>query len=216
MVDTMDNLDSIYDAQFFSEWGRRNVDYVRSAEIVARAVHETFWPKSLVDLGCGCGVYSHLFTERGVRVLSIDGVLPPPEESFPAKVELRDLTIPFENVWGPFDLTLCLEVAEHIPESDCDAFLDNLCRFADCVALSAAPPFQGGHHHVNEQPKRYWVERLATRGFAYDRPSTGRLVERLKADRPPFMWMGQHISIYRRAGAGFPMRQDLPFENRMV
>jgi hypothetical protein len=212
----MENLGSIYDAKFFGEWGRRNDPYVRSAEIVARAIHETFWPKSLVDVGCGCGVYSHLFTGRGVKVLSIDGVLPPPQDCFPAQIELRDLTIPFENTWGPFDLTLCLEVAEHIPESDCDVFLDNLARFGDRIALSAAPPYQGGHHHVNEQPKRYWVEKLAARGFAYDRPATGRLVERLKADRPPFMWMGQHISIYQKAGPGFPMRQDLPFENRMV
>ena len=160
----MDNLKSIYDERFFAEWGRRNADYVRSAEIVAKALFESFWPKTLADVGCGCGVYSHLFAERGVKVLAIDGVLPPPQESFPVPFEIRDLTIPFENTWGPFDLTLCLEVAEHIPEADCDIFLDNLVRFGDRIALSAAPPFQGGHHHVNEQPKRYWVEKLAHAG----------------------------------------------------
>jgi hypothetical protein len=211
----VDNLNSIYDAEFFREWGRRNEPYVRSAEIITRALHETFWPRSVADVGCGCGVYSHFFSARGVKVLSIDGVLPPPEESFPTKVEVRDLTQPIDNVWGAFDLTLCLEVAEHIPEIDSDTFLDNLVRFGDRLALSAAPPFQGGHHHVNEQPKRYWVRKLAERGFVYDRPATGRLVERLKAERPPFMWMGQHISIYQKVGPGFPVRQDLPFENRL-
>lgn len=211
----MDNLRSIYDPKFFREWGRRNADYVRSAEIVATALFEAFWPRRVADLGCGCAVYSHFFAARGVEVLSIDGVLPPPEESFPSRIEIRDLTVPFDNVWGAFDLAICLEVAEHIPEAACDSFLDNLTRFSPRLALSAAPPNQGGHHHVNEQPKRYWVEKLAARGFVYDRAATGRLVERLKRDRPPFMWMGQHISIYEQAGPDFPARKDLPFETRL-
>jgi hypothetical protein len=212
----MENLSAIYDAAFFAEWGRRNEDYIRSAEIVGTAIYETFWPKSLADIGSGCGVYSHFFAGRGVRVLSLDGVRPPPQDSFPVETVIRDLTHPVENSWGPFDVVLCLEVAEHIPEADCDTFLDNLARFGDTIVMSAAPPFQGGHHHVNEQPKRYWVEKMARRGFAYDRPSSGRLVERLKNDRPPLMWMAQHLSIYRRAGPEFPLRQDLPFGRRMV
>jgi len=60
------------------------------------------------------------------------------------------------------------------------------------------------------------VRKLTARGFVYDRPATGRLVERLKADRPPLMWMGQHISILRKAGPGFPRRKELPFGTRLT
>ena len=211
----MKELEKIYDAAFFREWGRRNETYVRSAHTVAAVLHEIFRPARLADIGCGCGVYSDFFSRRGVEVLSIDGVRAPPEDSFPVPVEVRDLTVPFENVWGRFDLTLCLEVAEHIPEADCDTFLDNVLRFGDRLAISAAPPAQGGHHHVNEKPKRYWVERLARRGYAYNRAATGRLIERLKIEKPPFMWMGQHISVYEKVRDGYPVSRDLPFATRL-
>ena len=60
-------------------------------------------------------------------------------------------TRPFENLWGAFDLALCLDVGEHIPESRVGVFLDNITQFADTLLLACASPGQGGHHHVNEQ-----------------------------------------------------------------
>ncbi|OGR61530.1 MAG: hypothetical protein A2X34_10630 [Elusimicrobia bacterium GWC2_51_8] len=127
----------------------------------------------------------------------------------------QDLTEPFENAWGRFDLTLCLEVAEHIPDELSGVFLKNLARFGDTLLLSAAPPNQGGLHHVNERPKRYWVARLAELGFAYNRRRTGELFEALRARRRPNMWMFQHISVYEKVHdslKGFP---TLPFTVRI-
>jgi hypothetical protein len=211
----MPELASIYDAAFFAEWGRTNDAYVRSARIVADAILAEFAPKSLVDLGCGCGVYSHYFAEKGARVRSIDGVAAPEPHAFPMDVRVADLTEPILGERSDYDLTLCLEVAEHIPEPLVDAFLDNLVRFSPRVLLSAAPPHQGGHHHVNEQPKRYWVEKMARRGWVYRRPETGRLMTRLMETRPPLMWMAQHISLYERPSGDFPRRQDMPFSTRL-
>lgn len=195
----MPDLDSIYDRAFFEEWGRNNRAYVESASKITDVLWEHFRPKRLVDLGCGCGVYSELFRRKGAEVVAIDGVLPPREESFPVPIELRDLTAAFENEWGEFDLALCLEVAEHIPERLVDPFLRNIARFSDTLVLSCAPPNQGGKHHVNEQPKRYWVRRLADRGFAYNRKRTGVFLEKFKAEKIPHMWMCQQLSVYERA-----------------
>jgi 2-polyprenyl-3-methyl-5-hydroxy-6-metoxy-1,4-benzoquinol methylase len=50
-----------------------------------------------------------------------------------------------------FDLVISLEVAEHLPESAADAFIDSLVRHGDVILFSAAIPFQGGHRHINEQ-----------------------------------------------------------------
>jgi len=207
----MPDLDRIYDRAFFEEWGPGHEKYVRSAEVIAGVLHELLGPKRLVDLGAGCGVYSHLFAKRGVEVLAIDGVLPPPELSYPVPFHVRDLTAPFENVWGKFDLALCLEVAEHIPEPLSDAFLDNLLGFSDRLILSAAQPNQGGHHHVNERPKRYWVAKLAEKGFAYNRRETGRVLTALTAARPPYMWMAEQISVYDRGPASPGAKDRLPF-----
>lgn len=211
----MPNLSTIYDARFFEEWGRGNDAYVTSARIVAQAIYDMFRPESLVDLGCGCGVYSQYFIEKGVRVLAIDGAQAPAAHAFPVPVRLADVTVPIDGERDDYSLTLCLEVAEHIPGEFVDPFLDNVTRFSSRVVMSAAPPFQGGHHHVNEQPKRYWVERMANKGWIYRRPETGRLTESLMVTRPPFMWMAQHLSLYERLPEGYPMRQDLPFAKRL-
>jgi SAM-dependent methyltransferase len=207
----MPDLDRIYDRDFFAEWGRTHERYVESARIITDVLHNLYKPKRLVDLGAGCGVYSRLFADKGVQVVAVDGVVPPPEFSFDFPVQVRDLTAPFENVWGVFDLALCLEVAEHIPETLADAFLENLARFSDRLLLSAAQPNQGGHHHVNEQPKRYWVAKLAAHGFAYDRKATGRIQTALAAARPPYMWMAEQISVYDKATAPLQFKNALPF-----
>ncbi len=207
----MSDLAGIYDGAFFEEWGPRHEKYVESARIITNIVYDQFRPARLIDLGAGCGVYSHLFAQKGVEVVAVDGVIPPAEHSYPVPIQVRDLTVPFENVWGKFDLALCLEVAEHIPEPLADAFLDNLLRFSDRLVLSAAQPNQGGHHHVNERPKRYWVAKLAAKGFAYDRRETGRLLTALTAARPPYMWMIEQISVYDRAKSAARSKDRLPF-----
>lgn len=206
----MPGLAEIYDSAFFAEWGPGHERYVRSAEIIAGVLQALYRPRRLVDLGAGCGVYGHFFSALGVETVSIDGVTPPSEHSYPMTLHVRDLTAPFENEWGAFDLALCLEVAEHIPEELSDVFLDNIARFSDRLILSAAQPNQGGHHHVNERPKRYWVERLARKGFAYDRKATGRIQTALAAARPPYMWMAEQISVYDKA-AGAKSGDRLPF-----
>lgn len=207
----MNGLAEIYDRAFFEEWGKGHDKYVRSAELIAGVLYDRLKPKRLVDLGAGCGVYGHFFARKGVEVVSIDGVVPPAEHGYPVKTEVRDLTVPFENIWGRFDLALCLEVAEHIPEELSDAFLDNILRFSDRLILSAAQPDQPGHHHVNLQPKRYWVAKLAAKGWAYNRKETGNLLGALSMAELPYRWMVDPISVYEKITAP-PTRKDrLPF-----
>ena len=194
----MPDLGQIYDEAFFSEWGRSNDAYVNSARVIVNVLHDNFRPGRLVDLGCGCGVYSHFFLKLGVEVVCIDGVQPPEKHAFPVEIVQQDMTVPFTNVWGAFDLALCLDVGEHIPEDLSEPFLQNITQFSDWLILSCAPPGQGGHHHVNEQPKRYWIEKLAAHRFDYDKKRTGVLCETFKRVRTELMWMWEHISLYVR------------------
>jgi hypothetical protein len=196
----MSGLSGIYGREFFAEWGSTNREYVETAGQIVRVLYGQFLPKRVIDVGSGCGVFSDLFRKAGSEVVSLDGVEPPAEFSFPGNVEIRDLTEPFANEWGEFDLTLCLEVAEHIPEELSATFLRNIAQFGGHLVMSAARPGQGGTHHVNEQPRGYWHERLAPLGLAYSRKKTGLFQEAFKAGKPPLMWMGHHVDIYERSG----------------
>ena len=197
---TIPDLLKVYGEEFFREWGAGNEKYVETARVITEVLYREFQPRKLADIGSGCGVYSRFFRDHGAEVVSIDAVKPPVEYSFPGLVEIRDLRTPFANVWDPFDMALCLEVAEHIPEESADVFLGNIAALSDLQVFSHAPPRQGGTGHVNEQPKRYWIAKMAAHGFAYDRPRTGVLMETFKREKPPFMWMTEHICVFRRKG----------------
>ncbi len=194
----IDGLENIYNSNFFRRWGRLNKPYVESAGLIAKELNQRFRPTRIIDVGCGCGVYGHHFQRLGVDVVFLDGVTPPEQYSFPMQIQVRDLTDPFDNVWGEFDLALCFDVGEHIPEAMSDTFLANLANLSNTILMACAPPGQGGVHHVNEQPKRYWIRRMKEHGFTYNRRSTGKLCESFKLIKPPMMWMWEHISVYER------------------
>src|SRR5262249_16591961 len=56
---------------------------------------------------------------------------------------------------------ISLEVAEHLSESAAESFVANLVLHAPAVLFSAAIPFQGGDHHVNERFPSYWAQKFA-------------------------------------------------------
>jgi SAM-dependent methyltransferase len=123
--------------------------------------------RSIVDVGCGVGTWLAAARELGVRdLLGLDGtyvdrrMLEIPEECFRAVDLMQPLAA--ERI---FDVALCLEVGEHLPESKADVLVESLTRLAPVVLYSAAVPRQGGENHVNEQWQTWWVDRF--RKFEY-------------------------------------------------
>ncbi|MFD2614797.1 class I SAM-dependent methyltransferase [Paenibacillus gansuensis] len=123
--------------------------------------------KTVLDIGCGTGTWLSTFTEEGVlEVTGVDGdyvdtsLLAIPEERF-----IRyDLTHSLE-LGTTFDLVVSLEVAEHLSEEYASAFVQTLVRHGDVILFSAAIPFQGGRHHVNEQWQGYWAKLFAEHDY---------------------------------------------------
>ena len=64
-----------------------------------------------------------------------------------------------------FDLVLCLEVAEHLPADSAPTLIDSLVSLGPVIVFSAAIPYQGGTHHVNEQRPEYWARHFATKEY---------------------------------------------------
>lgn len=139
----------------------------RSAQVIVPLMRDLLGVGSVLDVGCGRGVWLREWQDRGtVDVIGIDGNyvdksrLAIPAERF---VE-RELSQPF-SLDRRFDLVQSLEVGEHIAQPRADTFVGNLVAHGDAILFSAAVPGQGGEFHVNEQPYAYWRDKFAARGF---------------------------------------------------
>lgn len=182
---------SAYDAAFFA-------DHRAGAELSAGAVvpilRELLRFSSVADVGCGTGAWLNAFAQSGTTDYhgfdghwALDaGLLIPADRFTPA-----DLAHP-PSPPRRFDLALCLEVAEHLPESAADDFVDFLTRLAPVVLFSAAIPGQGGTDHLNEQWPDYWWKRFSARGFV----AVDALRTRLWHDQRVRWWYAQNTLLY--------------------
>jgi len=138
-----------------------------SAKAIIPLVTDLLHPKSVIDMGCGVGVWLAEFLDQGTeRVVGVDGAWLPleqlliPKENFVA----HNLETPFVAK-ERFDLVISLEVAEHLAPEAATTFVESLVSLGDVVLFSAAIPFQGGEHHINEQWQQYWADLFREKGF---------------------------------------------------
>lgn len=113
---------------------------------------------SVADVGCGGGNWLYAARSLGATRLAGFDLVPVPDEALAIERELitiTDLTKRMENQ-ARYDIAISTEVAEHVGSEHADTFIANLCGFSDIVLFSAALPYQGGIHHVNEQWIEYW------------------------------------------------------------
>ena len=113
-------------------------------------VVERFQPESVLDIGCGVGIYCSLFKYLGVNeVMGIDGV--EPQNSVLDSNEYQKVDLHEQFALGKkFDLVLCLEVIEHLRPDATATVLDSIESHAkDLILISIAEPGQPGHGHIN-------------------------------------------------------------------
>ncbi len=205
---------NLYGTSFFTQWGRDNSEYRRSARAMAEVIFEQYQPSTVLDLGCGAAMHAGRLIELGVNVTCVDAFECPANmrASNVENVVLADLMQPIDSERLPrADLVLCLDVAEHLPAAHHDVLVENCTTFSDTVVFSAAPPGQGGIGHINEQPRKYWIDAFAQAGYRYCRREAGWLDRRALARREELTlrWMGTQVAVYRR-GLKFPYPPRLP------
>jgi SAM-dependent methyltransferase len=129
-----------------------------SASRVVPEVLKIISPTSVIDVGCGLGAWAREFQRHGISdIIGVDGeyvtrsklVIAP--ESFLVRDLEQHLAIERK-----FDLAVCLEVAEHLPDHRGSGLITDLVALAPFVLFSAAIPGQDGTFHVNEQWPDYW------------------------------------------------------------
>jgi len=155
--------------------------------------------KSVLDIGCGKGYSSSYFKSLNCKVIGIDG-------SIQAK---RDNLIPEDFILHDYnngecfnskkeiDLCWSSEFVEHVDEKFTDNFLKDFscCKY---IAMTFAGPGQGGYHHVNCQPKEYWINKIEPKGYKFLESETDLLKKWAEADRDiqahiPNRYLGLHF-----------------------
>lgn len=156
---------SCYDDDFFDTAEAR---IKSSAETIVPIIIHLFNPMSVIDVGCGRGVWLSVCRKYDIDVFGIDGDyinkdnLAIPKANFVEKNLALD--VDFDR---RFDLALCLEVAEHLPMERSESFIDFLVSLAPVVVFSAAIPGQTGRNHINEQWPEFWIDIFKKKNYDF-------------------------------------------------
>ena len=165
-----------------------------AADTILSILFEHVRPQSVLDVGCGLGTWLSALAQFGIA--DIHGV----EGTWldralllidPARVTICDLEQGV-SLGRRFDLTICVEVAEHLSERAADTLVAALVQHSDLILFSAAIPHQGGRHHVNERFPDYWAARFAVHGcrpLDFIRP-------RIWTDQRVLWWLRQNTLVF--------------------
>ncbi len=122
-------------------------------------------PRTVFDAGCAIGFLVEALWDRGVTAhgrdiseFAISQVRP----DVKPYCEIRSVTDPID---GRYDLVTCIEILEHLPESDATAAIDALTEASDKVLFSSSPNDFDEPTHVNVKPPIYWSRLFAQRSF---------------------------------------------------
>jgi hypothetical protein len=139
----------------------------RSAEVIIGHLLQIISFRSVIDIGCGVGTWLKAVEMHGISdFLGVDGdyVDRSALQVSGRRFLSRDLIMPLQ-LDRTFDLAMSLEVAEHLPPECASDFVHSLASLAPLILFSAAIPFQGGNHHINEQWPSYWANLFKLHGY---------------------------------------------------
>jgi SAM-dependent methyltransferase len=162
---------------------------------LADKIEELYNPSSIVDAGCGTGLYLAQF--KAQDKLGFDYSIQAFDESVKQfDIIGGDLSQPM-NLFRRFNVCLCLEVLEHIEEEHADTVVDNLSYLSDTLIVSAALPHQPGLNHVNCQPQSYWEEKFKLCGYSRNYLNEFWLCHAVSLV-PHTLWIIRNLMVYER------------------
>lgn len=153
---------------------------------------------SVADFGCGTGVYVAEFREAGIEA---EGFEYSPvarqwaEEEMGLEIHPFDLTS-FSGTERGFDVSMSIEVAEHIREEAALRLVEVCCNHAPIVLFSAASPGQDGIGHINLKPKSYWIEQFGKRNYVLNEDITKKIARDIRENIYRGFWVADNIGVY--------------------
>lgn len=175
-----------------------------SAPRMAASIRDVVRPSSVTDVGCGTGDLLLALRDLGIPGAGFEYSTAAIKIAREKGIEVTPLNLEQEIDRLPVhraDLAVSTEVAEHLPESCAETFVEYLCRTADTVLFTAATPGQGGHDHVNEQPHEYWIEKFAARCFVFDENASQEMRRDWESSSCVAPWYWRNVMLFRKGSA---------------
>jgi len=157
-------------------------------------------PKSVIDVGCGSGLYLKAFADQGVdgHGAELADAALTRCRSIGLDVVKHDLSKDQPLPWQA-DMVYSVEVAEHLAEKYARNFVKTIASAASKHAvITAAPPGQGGTNHINCQPAGYWIRLFEDQGFEYERLMSEQW-RQANAEAGMPEWFCINLLVFRRA-----------------
>jgi len=154
----------VYNSEFF----RNHMKYRPIYDFIGDIIVGNFKPESVIDWGCGCGFLIERLYRHGIdKLLGIEGSRDVMEfwkseiiKIVQSKLVIADI-IDFVDTDGQYDMAVCMEVAEHLPEEKADDLVKKVVLSAkNYIWWTAAQPGQDGDGHINCQPICYWKDKF--------------------------------------------------------
>lgn len=185
---------NIYNQKFFQKTIKLEAP---SAKATVEILINHFKPGSVIDIGCGCGIYLKEFEKRGVEIAGYDGSPTALEQSLIGdRIKLHDLSSPLV-LSKKFDLCLCIEVAEHLKIECAETLIDTLVGLSSTIFFTAATPGQskGEQGHFNEQRHSFWINLFKQKNFIYQAELSDKIRKEMKS-RKVVWWVVKNLMIF--------------------
>lgn len=173
---TTNTIPQTYNQDFFKKRQDWRADYEAIANWVAKNVAGTL----IGDIGCGNGYMIARLNTLGKKVWGVDAaenldqVVDKAARKYVTKADLTQ-----DQKFTKSDAILCFDVADRIDKKYADTLVKNIVSANPKIILfTASKPGQAGIHHINLQPREYWLEKFAKYGYYLD----AVLNEAFKAD----------------------------------
>lgn len=130
--------------------------------------------RSVLDLGCGSGLYAKKFIENNIICNCYDGH-PDTKQITNGICETIDLSQEI-SLGNTYDCVMSLEVGEHIPKIYENNFINNIVKHShNFIIISWAIPGQPGDGHVNCQNNQYIIDTIQEKNWYFNQSITNSL-----------------------------------------
>ncbi len=158
------DMKKFYDQAFYDAQKQGSF---RSAQKYFAFLWPTFAPTSVIDLGCGAGTWLKAAGDLGAkRLVGCDGPWNSQANMIDGRIAFTPVDLDGQlPIQERFDLSMSLEVAEHLKPESSGQFVKSLTALSDVVLFGAAYVGQGGTNHINERLHSDWASMFDAQGY---------------------------------------------------